>query len=120
MKPKRRKMFRWVAGIIGIVFLLLLGMPFWLPWVAPLIAKRAGLKYASYVRQGYGNFVLNSVTYRKAATAFSAERVQLIIPTIWAWHLLRGDQSSLYLQATNWSVTISASRKPGNQGTTST
>src|SRR5882762_9319214 len=117
MKPKRRKIVRWVAGALGVV-LLLLATPLWFPWLLAPAAKKAGLHYGSYVRQGYSHFVLKSVAYKNAGIRFDADRVQALVPTVWALNVCRS-ASVTYVQASNWTLAVTASTKPSSQPSTS-
>jgi translocation and assembly module TamB len=89
---------KWLLGIgifLLVVALLWCSMTIWFPWVLGPIARRAGLKYASYQRTSFGRFELRDVTLTNNTVHLYVDRVQSLLPSIWAWRLLIGDRSHI-------------------------
>lgn len=119
MKPKGWKILRWSRAAIGTALVLLAAMPLWFPWALGPAAKRVGLHYHRYLRHGYSHFTLESVSFTNAGARFTAERVQLVPPTVWAWHLFRSARLT-YVSATNWNLTLAPAEKHSAPAITST
>src|SRR5204863_2388490 len=97
-----------VAGLVAMVLLL----PVWLPWVLRPVAKRLGVQYLKYEREGYGKFVLRGVTFKEDEVTVRAEKVEAWTPTVWIWRWWRKANDVTYARVSGWRVEIEPA-KPG-------
>jgi len=69
------------------------------------LARKAGLAYSRYERDGYSRFVLRDVTYTTSSTRFHAVRFEALAPSVWLWRHLMGppEASPVTLGIEGWS-----------------
>lgn len=116
-KRKWKKILAWIGGFVSLAMVLLIAFPFWFPWVAAPLARKAGVRYGKYVRENYSHFRLESVNYTNRQTSATADRVILLVPTAWAWRLIRSDESTVYAEVNRWTVTTATSANGPPAGT---
>ena len=91
---------------------MIVALPLWFPWVGRAISARFGVRYAAYHRAGYGQFVLQEVTFTNAAVRFQAQKVESVIPTAWLWRRWRGQDSVTFLRVENWKLNVVEHKNP--------
>src|SRR4051812_13087840 len=120
MKAAKRRVLYFTGGLVATLLLLVLAPPLWMPWLLATIAPRYGVNYRAYQREGSSRFVLQSVPYTNKNVVISAERVRLLLPTVWEWRALRSENSEPFAEATDWRVTVLPSENSTNKSELST
>src|SRR5215471_10831008 len=88
-----------LAGVLGLWVLL----PLWLPWLLRPIAHRVGVHYKSYTREGYRSFLIRGVDMTNGNIRVRADRVEVCVPTVWAWrHVVGTAASQRYVVIRDW------------------
>lgn len=102
-KGQRRLLYILSFALIGLL-LLWFSVPLWFPWVLRPAAKRVGVRFASYQREGYGRFALHEVTLTNGSDHFQAARVEAVVPSLWVWRCLVGNvrQPLPFLRVEGW------------------
>lgn len=90
---RKRKLIIVLAVVLAGLALLLVTLPLWFPWVLRPIARSNGATYSGYAREGYHSFSVSDVTYTDTAVVFTAKRLRVLLPSTWAWRLLRHSHS---------------------------
>ena len=108
-KGTKRRLIIGGAILAGILLVVVFSVPLWFPWLLRPVVEKQGIKFGTYERQGYGRFVVQSVTYSNPAVTFQAGRVEGFVPTPQVlWQYFRGEPRT-WARVTDWSVEI---RKP--------
>jgi translocation and assembly module TamB len=87
-------------------------LPLWFPWVLRPAARKAGLVYSRYEREGYSRFVLHNISYTDRSARVRAERLTALVPSAWLWGRVTGARSSATLSAQGWSFESLPSNQP--------
>src|ERR1043166_531193 len=123
MAPRRRrKILIWLGSILLGLTILIAALPLWLPLVLRPVAGKFGARYDSYERVGYGRFALHHVTYASGAAKFTADRVEVFMPSTWLWrrYLGRHDDGRDYLLVDRWRLEILPAKAKSTNATAAT
>lgn len=98
------------AGLL----LLVLALPLWFPWVLRPVLSRAGASFSRYHRDDYSRFTLFSFDYRNATERVHANKVTVVVPTVWWWRLKVAPpaQPEPFLQIAGWTYQSLPSTNP--------
>jgi hypothetical protein len=108
MKKPVRRILLALALLFALVALGALALPLWFPWVLGPVAARAGVRYSSYEREGYGRFVLHAVQYRRHGVEFRAGRVEGLLPLGWLWERYAAPDRTTFVLVEAWSLRLTS------------
>src|ERR1051326_228106 len=118
---KRQRRVLLGAGIfLAGIFLLLISLPLWFPWVMRPVASKQGAHYQKYQRLGYGHFAVEGIGFTNDALRFRAQRVEGRVPTVWYSRILshHPNQQDAFLAVNGWDLGLLPPTKT-NQTSTS-
>src|SRR5690348_10158708 len=98
---RQRKVLLGLGFFLAGIFLLLVSLPLWFPWIMRPVASKNGARYAHYERVGYRHFAVEGTGFTNDALRFRAQRVEGLVPTLWSWRILAHNQKQqdAFLQA---------------------
>src|SRR5437879_847580 len=122
LRKRHRKIWASLGIFATSLFLLVVALPLWLPWLLRPLAARSGASYAAYQREGYHRFVLQTLRYTNSSISFTADKVEAPVPTVWLWEVLvnRGTTAEPFLFASGWQLEIRSSQKDKSRPSQST
>ena len=106
MKAGKRRLLYFIGGFFAVMLVIVLALPLWMPWLLGVLAPRYGVTYQTYHRKGASRFVLDSVGYTNGSVIFSARRVELALPTVWTWRVVRSDASATFVEIEDWQLRV--------------
>lgn len=115
---RHKRVFRiLLVGVLGLL-LVLLAFPVWLPWLFRPIARKNGLNYGEYKREGYSRFLLAGVNYTNSGVSLKADVVEALLAPAWLWNRRHGvsDASTVFARVSGWELRVN----PTDGGTAST
>jgi translocation and assembly module TamB len=107
-KKSARRILFGLALLFALGALGALALPLWLPWVLGPGAAKAGVRYSSYEREGYGRFVLHAVQYRGHGVEFRAGRVEGLLPFGWLWERYAAPDRTTFVLVEAWSLRLTS------------
>lgn len=118
---RQRKVLLSLGFLLAGIFLLLVSLPLWFPWIMRPVASKQGASYTRYQRVGYRRFEVQGIGFTNEALRFRAQRVEGLVPTLWSWRILsHGEQQpDAFAQAEGWELELLPSAKT-NEASTST
>jgi translocation and assembly module TamB len=105
-RRRGKRILIWTGVLLGIVIAALAALPLWFPWILRPIANHYGLAYRSYERVSYARFVLGEVTFTNRNIRIRAQRVELSVPTTWAFRLVSHAAGQTFAAGENWELAI--------------
>lgn len=106
---------------MGVLLVLLLGYPVWLPWVVKPVASAYGLQFENYTRQGYARIELTNIHWSRGSITIRAERLGIQTPHRWLWARLTGAATAdTQVIVQGWRVQSHPSGPPSGVGMGST
>lgn len=114
---KVRRFLGWVLlAPIAVLGVVLASMPVWFPWAVSPVLHRYGVQYESHERMGYRRLVLHRARVQAGRTEALADRVEIMLPTVWFWrHAFGYDGTIALVVARDWRVDLTADRPAGPQ-----
>lgn len=100
-----KRFWKLAAGLASLAAIGILALPLWFPWMAAPLLRRAGVRYASYRRDGADGFVLADVRWSGGNAALRAARARGLLPTAWLWDKLTGGSND-FLTVSQWKCVI--------------
>jgi translocation and assembly module TamB len=84
--------FSWIAAL---VLIAVLSLPWWAGVVLARVGPTFGLTFGTYERQGYRQFVLRDVEYRRYGVHVVVDQVSSDTPLVWLWRRVRGSPGAV-------------------------
>lgn len=104
-RAKKRALIIGVALLL-LVFLLVLALPLWLPFVLGPVLRHYGVDFAEYERSGYGRFALTDIEWTSETAGARAARIETFLPTVWLWRKFWNDTETAFVLVEDWHVEI--------------
>jgi len=116
---RQRKVLLGLGFFLAAIFLLLVSLPVWLPWVARPIASKQGAHYSRYERLSYNRFAVEGVGFTNDAIQFRAKRVEGLTPSMWSWRIFSpgAKQQEAFLNVEHWELDLLPSTKTNKEST---
>src|SRR5690606_21443122 len=104
-RAKKRALIIGVALLL-LVFLLVLALPLWLPFVLGPVLRHYGVDFAEYEGSGYGRFALTDIEWTSERAGARAARIETFLPTVWLWRKFWNDTETAFVLVEDWHVEI--------------
>ena len=107
---RKRRALKVALGLATTLFLVLVSLPVWFPWLLAPVLNFYGLSYERYQRTGYTQFELHTIRGDWANTHLRVSHVGSSLPTVWLWRRLRPDPvAPPFALVSDWSLTVDPS-----------
>ncbi|MFN7137740.1 MAG: hypothetical protein ACK4UN_00195, partial [Limisphaerales bacterium] len=103
---KRRKLLVALGMLVGILVLLVLLTPLWVPWLLRPTLTRYDVEFDRYDRVGYTRLSLHDVSYSRTNLTFHAQTVEVHQPALWLWRRWRQQHTAEDVRVEGWKLTL--------------